>query len=567
MRTGADDLCSALVSHGITHVFGIPGSQNLALYDSLRRSGIQSILTTNELAAGFMAHGFYRASGRIAPLITIPGPGFTWSLTPIAESLQDSVALLHIVGRAPGTDHRHFFQAIDQKAVAAPLVKDTFLIDDPANIFPTVAKAIDLATTGEPGPVMIEWLPSALDASTTSNAQKSVSGHDNELSLDVTEAVSALIASTRPILLVGQGAASAADALTKLAEALRSPVCSTASGRGIIPEDHPLAVCFDGERNNIDVLNELLDSCDLILVLGCKLGSAGTISFQMRLPRERIIRVDMSAENIATTSPSKLSYVDSISNFVAGVLPQISNASSKLASAWTTEEISEWAKRIRQPAPTAEPVVRGISPGTIKHFIGALRKVLPRNAIVCTDTGFHQQMIRRHFDVLAPAGLLFPSDYQSMGFGLPVAIGAKLAVPERQVIAVIGDGSFAMSGLEILTAVREGIALTVIVFNDGYLGRIRLEQLSANGWTNSVTLLNPNFEDFAGAVGARYALVEGNAETVLRKAISNAGVTIIEVRLGDSARFASVRAQAMMRKSQRGAKVLKFLRKLARWIR
>ena len=275
MKNGAAHLCSALLSRGVTYAFGVPGSQNLALYEALRESGIRSVLTTNELAAGFMANGYCRASGRLAALITIPGPGFTWALTSIAEALQDSVAILHLVGRPPGSDHH--LQAIDQQAVAAPLIKGTFRIDAPGDIEPALEKAVRLAREGEPGPVLVEWARYALEGAAIPQAPTcAVPPRKVELS-DLAEVARALANAKYPVILVGQGAIDAAPLVRELAETLGAPVFSTASGRGVLPEDHALALCFDGERGNVDTINELLALSDLVLVLGCKLGFSGTI--------------------------------------------------------------------------------------------------------------------------------------------------------------------------------------------------------------------------------------------------------------------------------------------------
>jgi acetolactate synthase-1/2/3 large subunit len=190
-------------------------------------------------------------------------------------------------------------------------------------------------------------------------------------------------------------------------------------------------------------------------------------------------------------------------------------------------------------------------PTTAGSFFAALRRILPRNGIVVTDSGLHQGLVRRHFDVLAPRGLILPSDLQSMGFGLPAAIGAKLASPERPVVVVLGDGGFAMSGMELLTAVREKIPLTVIVFNDGRLNLIRLQQFSNFGRSESVDILNPDFGAFAAAVGARYALVDGNAEGVLRSAVGSTHVTLVEVLVGDSPAIHLIRAKGFTRETAR----------------
>lgn len=554
MKTGAAQLCAVLAEHGIRHVFGVPGSQNIALYDALRQSSVHSVLTTNELAAGFMANGYYRASGQLAPLFTIPGPGFTWALTPIAEALQDSVGLLHLVGRTPGTDHRRYLQAIDQRAVVTPLCKGTFRIDVASDVAPQLEKAIALALGGEPGPVVVESLQCALESPVEPGPHRDGNRTDAIAEADAGDVISALARAKHPLIFAGQGAFGAAERVRELAELLKAPVASTASGRGALPEDHPLALCFDGERGNVSEMNEILEASDLVLVLGCKLGFSGTIGFQLKLPSDRVVRVDRSEDVLGATCPAKASFVENVETFLNRVLPELAKRAGDFGCCWSPEEIALKRSRLRQSSASfVEPVVQGADCATVAEFFAVLRKVLPRDAIVCADSGLHQQMLRRHFDVLAPRSLLFPSDYQSMGFAIPAAIGAKLAVPERTTVAVVGDGGFAMSGLELLTAVREGVSLAVIVFNDGYLGRIRLEQLAAHGQTSSVALHNPDFEAFARSVGANYALLEGNADSLLRTCMDATGVTLIEVRLGESVKALSLRAKGLVRATARTA--------------
>jgi acetolactate synthase-1/2/3 large subunit len=183
---------------------------------------------------------------------------------------------------------------------------------------------------------------------------------------------------------------------------------------------------------------------------------------------------------------------------------------------------------------------------------------------VVTDSGLHQTLARRHLEVLSPRGLIVPSDFQSMGFGLPAAIGAKLAAPDRAVVAVIGDGGFAMSAMELLTAVRERIALTLVVFNDGQLNRIRLQQLAQYGHAAGCEILNPDFEAFANAVGVAYARGDGDVEGMLRTAIQRDSPTLVEVVLGDSAAIRVERARGLARGSARRALRSSPLRWLAR---
>ena len=557
---GAELLCDTLVSLGVEHVFGVPGTQSVSLYDALHRSKIRSVLATHELGASFMANGYYRASGRVAPLVTIPGPGFTYALTGLAEALHDSAALLHIVGQPAVREGKKYgFQALDQEGIAGPLVKRVYRIRHVDEIQRMVEDAYRIALSGEPGPVLLQWSGDALAALPTHPpdplSQSPVRGAPPDDTL-MEEAATLLGAARRPILLVGQGAAGAAGAIQQLAEWVVSPVFSTVSGRGVLPEDHALALGFDFNRGDIHVLNDMIRQSDCVVALGCKFTHPGTGGYQLELPTDRLIHVDASNEVLGANYPARLAILGSVEDVLDRLIPAVGRLPRVSAGGWTRDEIDEWKRRLRVPPSgtlVLEPVVHGVTPANAGAFFTALRRILPRNGIVVTDSGLHQGLVRRHFDVLAPRGLIIPSDLQSMGFGLPAAIGAKLAAPERPVVVVLGDGGFAMSGMELLTAVREKIPLTVIVFNDGRLNLIRLQQFSSFGRSESVDLMNPDFRAFASAVGAQYALVDGNAEAVLRTAVGGPNVTLVEVLVGDSPNIYFMRAKGFTRETARRA--------------
>ena len=277
---GAELLCKSLESLGVRHVFGVPGTQSVVLYDALQRSNIRSVLSTHELSASFMANGYYRASGKIAPLVTIPGPGFTYALTGLAEALHDSAALLHIAGLTPGkTGKKYVFQSLDQGVIAGPLVKGVFSIAEADQIPRMAGEAFGLACSGEPGPVLLQWSKEVLSSSPGTQAGNFDPGNiegpipDDTL---VEEAAKLLGAARRPLLLAGQGAASAAALVKRLAESIASPVFTTSSGRGVLPEDHALALGFDLNRGAVHDLNEMIRKSDCIMVLGCKLTHPGT---------------------------------------------------------------------------------------------------------------------------------------------------------------------------------------------------------------------------------------------------------------------------------------------------
>lgn len=274
------------------------------------------------------------------------------------------------------------------------------------------------------------------------------------------------------MLLAGQGAGHAADLFCALADRLCAPVLTTPSARGIVGEDTPLAMGFDVLKGTLDAANALLDAADLIVVIGAKLGHNGSAGFGLRLDPGKTVRVDSSPASLTEVYPA-LALCGDAGAFLAHPL-----AAEARRSDWTAEELAGWKSRIATPAAgNAEPLVAG-QPASL--FLETLNRVLPHDAIVVTDTGNHQILARRYLEV-GPRGLLSPSDFQSMGFGPPAAIAAKLANLDRTVVALIGDGSFRMTGFELETAARLGLALPVIVLNDGKLNQIRLQQLREFG--------------------------------------------------------------------------------------
>ena len=570
MANGADLLCRTLESLGIEHVFGVPGTQNVLLYEAIQRSKLRSVLATHELAASFMANGYYRASGRVAPLVTIPGPGFTYALTGVAEASQDSVALLHIVGKPAAREGKFYeFQSIDQGSIAATLVKGVLTVDRVDDVPRKTLEAYDLAVTGEPGPVLMQWSKDALaDFPTRPVDLPRIAFPERPFPEgSLVDAAALLGAARKPILLVGQGAAASAERLRELAECIQSPVFTTISGRGILPEDHELALGFDLVRSEVGILNEMIRRSDCVLAFGCKLSSAETGGYLLELPKDRLIRIEADDEVIQANYPTDIAILGSIGTVLDWMLPAVKNLRKPTGRGWTREEIGDYKRRLRLVPEKAvpEPVVHGVTPSTAGSLVAALRRILPRNGIVVTDSGLHQGLVRRHFDVLAPRGLIVPSGFQSMGFGLPAAIGAKLAAPDRPVVVVIGDGCFAMTGMELLTAVREKIPLTVVVFNDGRLNLIRLQQFASSGRSESVDILNPDFGAFATAVGAKYAFVDGNAEQVLRSAVESEHVTLVEVAVGDSPAIHLMRGKSIVRETVRRSLGPGIVRRIKSW--
>ncbi|MGA7964925.1 MAG: thiamine pyrophosphate-binding protein [Gammaproteobacteria bacterium] len=561
--TGANLLCTALQHAGVEQVFGLPGTQTVALFESLRTSKLRTIVATHELSAAMMANGYYRASGKPATLLTIPGPGFTWALTGLAEAALDSAALLHLTC-APATSPGRAFQlqAIDQAALAAPLVKRVFMVERAGDAAAAIAAAYAECLAGEPGPVLVQVASNVWDETRGVGMESTPERTTTVDPAAIDTVAEAVAAARRCVLLLGQGCHGAADLATQLAERLNAAVVTTASGRGAVPEDHPLSLGFELGGNRTATLNTLIEASDLTLAIGCKFSHNGSRGFRLRIPQDKLIHVDASQRVLGANYPAHLAIRAEAGAFIAALLPRVA-AAGMAARGFNTEEIAQWRERCRAEGlqDIVEPRIHGVPSGKPEAFFAELRGAMPRKSCLITDSGQHQDLARRHFRVLCPRGLITPTNLQSMGFGIGAAIGACVADPDRPVVALIGDGGLAMSGLELLTAVRERLRLTVIVFVDGALGAIRNQQLAASGHAFGTALPNLDGAGLAAAIGAAHLRLDGDPDTVLRTALAAPGVTLLEVALGDTPQMHRARARGMA-KSLIGPGAKASLRKL-----
>ena len=548
-RRGADLLCDALVAAGTRCVFGLPGTQNIGLFDALRRAPLRTIVATHELSASMMANGHYRASGRAGVVVTIPGPGFTFALTGLAEAFLDSAAVVHLVGAGwREGDAPLRLQALDQAAVAAPLVKACLRLDDVADIPAVVAQAFATALSGEPGPVLLEVARHVLDDA-AAPAPAPTAGAASAPRLDaVTLAVvvAATVAARRCVLFLGQGCAAARVAATALAERLGAAVVTTTSGRGCVAEDHPLSLGFELGGTGSATLNALLDAADLVLAFGVKFSHNGSRGFALRIDRDKLVHVDASPAVLAASRyPARIAACADAPSALQQLLDALP-ATRADTHRFGDADIAQWRQRGRAEtlAGQVEPNVAG---SRAADFFAALERTLPADAVLVTDSGQHQMLAREHLRVRAPRGLMVPTNLQSMGFGIGAAIGACVA--GRRAVALVGDGGLAMSGLELLAAVRDGIDLVVIVFVDGAYGMIRAQQLAASGRAFGTTLAALDGGLFAAAIGATCLRVGDDAQAVLREAFASRGVVIVEVPLHDSANMHWSRAKGMARRA------------------
>ena len=565
--TDFDALCTALRSSGIRHTFGVPGTQSLGMFDALKSSDLGFTLAAHEVGAAFMANGYYRASGLPAAVLTIGGPGFTNALTGIAEARLDSVPLLHLVSApasAPGEQFQ--LQAIDQTGIAGPLAKACFRVSAGTDVASVIRAAVRCAIGGEPGPVLIEYdtLESGAPATGAGESRHPGAAGVPDVTPDrpsrepdpsqLEELVARWTEARRPILLLGQGCVSESARIRRIVEDLRIPVLTTPSARGLVPEDHPLVLGFDVLRGGLDVVNRLLEASDLVIAAGCKLGHNGSAGFRLRLPPERLIRIDPSREVLEANFPAAIRLQADAAELFPLLYEQSRHRSG--GSEWTDQELADARAELRRPpASAADPAVEGPGIRLASEFFHWLRQALPPESILVTDSGLHQILARQHFDILSERGLLLPSDFQSMGFGIPAAIGARIAAPDRPVVALVGDGGLLMSGLEITTAVRDRLPMLFIVFNDGYLNQIRLQQLGDSGRPFGVEIAALDHEQFASAIGAEHLAFESmQGPDDLGRLLDRDGPAILEVRVGDSRAMRSKAAGARLKAAARAVR-------------
>ncbi len=548
----AELICQVFSRLGIKTAFGMPGTQLIPLYAALQHSAMRTVLARHEMSAAFMANGYFRASGTPALLITIPGPGFTYTLNGLAEAKHDSAALVYLLVRKLKPVGGAFgFQVIDHQALATPLVKAYMCVESAMEVPSILQQAMRTATTGQPGPVIVEvdvdLLPQQVDAAlgdfTVGTARPSQSS-------EVDKIAARLKSSRKPLLLLGQGVQGGSQSAKALVEKLACPLITTISGRGVVPEDHPNVVAPDFGLYGVSIVNELVEASDLVLAVGCRFSHNGTSGFRLKIPREKLIHVDADQGVLNQNYPADLAICADAPTLLTQLVSSFGGPTRTID--WSPAEIAGWKQKyladIRNERPHFPHAVE-CTPPSMAHLFATLRKLLPTESTIVADSGLHQYMTRCYFEIRAPRGLVVPSDYQSMGYGLPAAVGAKLARPDRPTVLVTGDGSFAITGMELATVVRENAPLVVIVFNDSVLGLIREQQTDLIGDTFGTELANPDFELFAASMGLPYFRLTGTGEDQLRAAIAEPAGALVEVALRPSPERRSALARSRMKKN------------------
>ena len=511
-KTGAQLAVYALEQIGVKFTFGIPGTHTTELYDAMNKSElITPVLVTHEGGGSFMADAISRTSDSIGVLTIVPAAGLTHAMSGIGEAFLDGIPMLVLAGgthRASGKSYQ--LHQFDQMALAKSITKAQFLIEKHEDVIPTIYKAYDIATGGEPGPVFIE-LPVNLQLFTGEIKELPVympSQSRDELDQSlVDQAVELLKNARNPMLFVGWGAVDAVEQTTELAELLVAPVSTTLQGKSSFPNNHPLYTSVGLGASSKPSAQWALEKHDVLLAVGTRFGEIATGSYGLEPPKN-LIHIDINPEVFDKNFPSKIAIQadakEALKALISGLKESgfttqrsVSEIVSKLRSE-NDKYLGTWLKKKQDTI---------VSPG---HFFMALRSHLDEDALIVVDDGKHTFLASELFPVYKPRHFISPTDFNCMGYCVPAAIAAKMANPQKQVVAIVGDGAFQMTGLEAITAATYKVPVIFFIFNDGELGQIsQFQKIPLNRKTCSV-IGKANFEGIALATGAEYLPLEND---------------------------------------------------------
>ena len=538
--SGADAIVRALEREAVSVCFGMPGGAILPLYDALARgTTVRHVLARHEQGAGHMAQGYARASGRPGVVIATSGPGATNLVTPIADARMDSTPLVCITGQVRqtliGTDA---FQECDIVGVTRPLVKRAWQVLDASELGQTLHDAFRLATSGRPGPVLVD-VPRDVQEQLCDDGEAHVHPSEPPAELDereLGEALRLLSASGAPVIYAGGGVvnAGAAAELRLLAERIGAPVVTTLMGKGAFPESHPLFAGHPGMHGHKHA-NWALNRADLIVAAGVRFDDRVTGRLDAFAPAARVVHLDVDPREIGKLRRADAGLAGDLrSGLRALAAAPPAQASARLA--WRAE-VDGWKVRF----PLRMPAAEASGQPSPQALVRELQRVLAhRDVIYTTGVGQHQMFAMQHLALDQPRRFITSGGLATMGFGLPAAIGASTARPGTAVVCIDGDGSFQMTSQELATAVQERLPVIVVVVDNGSLGMVeQWQRMFYDGRLSSVELAPaaPDYAALARAYGAYGTSVSTLAEVrpALLTALASGGPALLHVRVGATA--------------------------------
>lgn len=516
--TGGEALARTLLSHEAGPIFGMGGFQLLPFYDAARRLGLNHHLINDERCGTFAADAYAKVSGRVGLVDATLGPGATNLVTGLVEALNAGSPLVAIVGDTH-RDHswKNMTQETHQAEILRPAAKEVIRVEAVHRIPELLRRAFMVATTGRPGPVVLivpedvchgthGFSDGDFDSDPRYQAAPALRCRPEAEAL--AQAAAMLAAAERPLILAGGGVhiSQAADILTALSEAARIPVAHTMSGKGAIPCTSPLSAGLFGRYDRI--ANDLIEDSDCLLVVGCKLGEIATKRYTVPAPGKTVIHLDSVAEEIGRTYTPTLPLWGDAREGLRDLKAALTGPVPAARTAWCDKvlaRMNDWREMARARLESEEiPVSMG-------RMIGELNTHLPPDAILIADGGFAAHWSGLLFDSRRPGrGFVPDRGFASIGYGLPGAMGACIAAPDRAVVAITGDGGFNMVLGELETARRMGLAPTIIVVNNAASGYVKALQhlMYGEGAYQSSDLAETNYADVAQAMGCLGIRVE-----------------------------------------------------------
>jgi acetolactate synthase-1/2/3 large subunit len=533
--TGAEILWDCLVREGVTDVFGYPGGAILPAYDAMLKYPIRHVLVRHEQGATHMADGYARASGKVGVAVATSGPGATNMVTGIATAMMDSVPIVCITGqvgsRLIGSDA---FQETDITGITLPVTKHNYLVTRADEVAPAIREAFLVAQSGRPGPVLIDI---------TKDAQQSSCDFDWDGAAPsptvvrqtppladgrMRHALDLIREAKRPLVLAGHGLmlANATDEIRAFTDLTGIPVAVTLLGIGALPASHPHNLGMMGMHGEAWV-NTAIQEADLLIALGMRFDDRVTGNLKTYAPHARKIHVDIDPAEIGKNVPVDVGIVSDLRTVLQAWLPSLGRL-----------DLTDWNDRIG--ALKGDSAVRDIQKlpdnGHLyaAHVIHDIWRATEGKAIVVTDVGQHQMWEAQYYHHEQPRSLITSGGLGTMGFALPAAIGAKMACPDAEVWAVVGDGGFQMTMAELATIVQEHVKINIAIINNGYLGMVRQWQEFFYERRYAATpLLSPDFVKLADAYGIDAHRVTARKDVVptVEAARRHHGTVLIDFRV------------------------------------
>jgi acetolactate synthase-1/2/3 large subunit len=534
-RTGAQIIWECLVREGISTVFGYPGGAILPAYDAMLDYPIRHVLVRHEQGATHMADGYARAGGGVGVAVATSGPGATNLVTGIATAQMDSSPIVCITGQVPsrliGYDA---FQETDITGITLPITKHNYLVTRVEDIMPAIREALYIAQAGRPGPVLVDITKDAQQASfdwewdgRPIQLRKEKSRHASTAA-SLERAADLIRSARKPLILAGQGVlqSGAYAELRTFAELTDTPVAVTLLGIGALPASHPLNLGMMGMHGEAWV-NHAIQEADLLLAFGMRFDDRVTGNTRTYAQQAKKIHVDIDPSELNKNVPVDVGIIGDLRETLRDLLDVVDRADHAPWIAYIGAMKGDTAVRDIQGMPDSGHLYAA-------HVIHDIWRATGGNALVVTDVGQHQMWEAQYYHHESPRSLITSGGLGTMGFGLPAAIGAKLARPDAEVWAIVGDGGFQMTQAELTTAAQEGVKVNVAIINNGYLGMVRQWQEFFYERRYAATpLRSPDFVKIAEAHGLAGFKVETRAQVLdtVTRARENDGTVLIDFRV------------------------------------